>query len=151
MTTEHQREQQERRETLENDRRVREQQHGMTEPKTTFSTFAEAFATEDRQGRFRGQPSQYIVGSEPIVRYPELPETSPFHHDPVGQEPPLNFQETSALEPVGTFPEVQQSLEKLGVAEPPPGPPEGEVRSGNRELDTAVVERSSPLFSENKE
>jgi hypothetical protein len=48
MTTSFQEEQKDRRETLEHDKRLRDQQRG-----ATYSTFAEAFADEERGGRFK--------------------------------------------------------------------------------------------------
>jgi hypothetical protein len=65
MTTEFQREQEERRETLENDCRVREQQRG--------STFMEHTNDLDLGGRFAKQTPQTVVGSKPVTNYPQGP------------------------------------------------------------------------------
>jgi hypothetical protein len=82
MTTdEAQREQQERRETIVNDLKVRG---------TTFHAFAQAEAEEPR-GRFSGVNPPHVVGTALITKYPEQPENSPFHIDPVPSEPPLGY------------------------------------------------------------
>jgi hypothetical protein len=52
----------------------------------------------------RQQPDQ----AEPSLTIPALPPSSPWHHDPVGKEPPLGF----AIDEVG---------EALGGASPKPG------------------------------
>ena len=59
-----QEEEQERREVLENDRRVREQQQG-----TTFHQRAQAEASIET-GRFTAVNAAHVVGSEPAARYP---------------------------------------------------------------------------------
>ena len=84
MTTEFQREQEERRETLLNDKRLREQQ----QRGATYSSFAEAFADEERGGRYGMDKQPIHTAVTPV--YPEQPPTSPFHHDPVPLEPPID-------------------------------------------------------------
>jgi hypothetical protein len=59
-------------------------------------------------GRFARQTSGTVIG-DTSVAYPVLPETSPWHHDPVGQEPPIGI-DVSATEPVGTHAEIEASL-----------------------------------------
>jgi hypothetical protein len=109
MTTTHQDEQRERRETLENDRRVQKAEHDRRNA-STYATFAEAFADEDRQGRFKAVNKTTVVGTDAIAKYPEQPPNSPFHHDRVPDEPPLGFS-VEDHEPVGTAKEIQASLE----------------------------------------
>jgi hypothetical protein len=104
MTTEAQREQRLRHETLENDRRVREQQRG-----STFAEFATAEAAEDR-GRFTSHEKSFVIGSteNPATAYP----AAFLQRDPVPKEEPLNY-DVNAMEPVGTAAEVQASIDKL--------------------------------------
>jgi hypothetical protein len=102
MTTEAQREQEERRATLLNDARLREQQRG-----ATYSSFADAFADEDRGGRFKTINQPIHTAATPV--YPEQPPTSPFHHDPVPDEPPLGFS-VNELQPTGEPHEIAASI-----------------------------------------
>jgi hypothetical protein len=60
-------------------------------PKTTLASFAEAFGDEDRGGRFKPEAPTHVIGSTPFPRYPELPASSPSHHDPVPDEGPLGL------------------------------------------------------------
>jgi hypothetical protein len=82
---------------------------------------AQNFADEERQGRFRDMGDvPHVIGSTPIPQYPELPADSPFHHDPVPQEPPLNY-------PIDAMPEHEPSApalpaEETGGAEAPSDP-----------------------------
>jgi hypothetical protein len=78
--------------------------------KSTYATFAEAFADEDRGGRFKAVNKTTVVGTDAIAQYPEQPPNSPFHHDRVPDEPPLGFS-VEDHEPVGTAKEIQASLE----------------------------------------
>jgi hypothetical protein len=96
--------QDERRDLLQNDRDLL--------PKTTLSTFAEAFADEERGGRFKTEQPTHVIGSTPIPKYPELPASSPSHHDVVPDEPPLGFS-VEQLEPLGTEAEIEASINKL--------------------------------------
>jgi hypothetical protein len=76
-------------------------------PKSTFQSFSEAFADEDRLGRFgTDKPPAIIVGTSPTTNYPGAGLV-----DPVPDEPPLGFVEV--LQPVGTASEVQASIDKL--------------------------------------
>jgi hypothetical protein len=90
MTTEAQREQQERRETLENDRRVREQQQKAA---STYFAFAVAEADEPR-GRFQNSGgTTTVIGSDGLPAYPQLPPSSPWAGpDMVPPEPPLGYR-----------------------------------------------------------
>jgi hypothetical protein len=81
-------------------------------PKTTFQSFSEVFADEDRGGRYKPETSTHVIGSTPIPKYPELPASSPSHHDPVPNEAPLGFS-IDAMEPLGTEAEVQASIDRL--------------------------------------
>ena len=89
---------------------------------STFHQFAQSSSDETAGGRFGKQEGSTptVVGSEPIVRYPELPADSPFHHDPVPDEPPLgiNINEMVPLEPSS----MSHSARAPGGAEAPLGP-----------------------------
>jgi hypothetical protein len=50
----------ERRDVLQNDRDML--------PKTTFASFAAAFADEDRGGRFKTEQPTQVIGSTPIPK-----------------------------------------------------------------------------------
>jgi hypothetical protein len=91
--------QEERRGTLENDRRVREQG-------STFSQFAESEASEPR-GRFTTHSASTVIGStpSPASQYPAAFQ----QHDPVPDEPSLG-QDVNAMEPCGEKFEVERSL-----------------------------------------
>jgi len=56
-------------------------------------------ADDDLGGRYAKVHSTTVVGSSP-VSYPAQPSTSPWHHDPVPDEPPLGYS-VDAVEPVG--------------------------------------------------
>jgi hypothetical protein len=79
-----QEEEQERREVLENDRRVREQQRGGT----TFHQYAESTRNDDLGGRFAALGPSSVIGATPILSYPAA---APHQRDPVGTEPPLGY------------------------------------------------------------
>jgi hypothetical protein len=97
----------ERRDVLQNDRKARD-----TLPKTTFASFSEALKDEDRGGRFKPETATHVIGSTAIPKYPELPASSPSHHDVVPDEPPLGFS-VDEMTPVGSHKEIQASIEKL--------------------------------------
>jgi hypothetical protein len=88
----------ERRETVENDRRVA----------STFHQFAAAEA-EEIGGRFSATAKATVIGStaDTASAYDAAPAWA---NDPSGPEPPLNYQ-IDALEPVGTEAEIQKSLD----------------------------------------
>jgi hypothetical protein len=99
--TKSQNDQAERREVLENDRRVCDG--------VTFHQFATVEATQVL-GRFASISKPTVVGSTPAPTYPAAPNWSP---DPCGVEPALGV-EIDAQEPVGTTAEISASLKKLG-------------------------------------
>jgi hypothetical protein len=79
-----QEEQEERRQVVQNQRRLREQG-------STFSRFAQADA-DQRRGRFDAHEKSTMIGSEPLPRYPQLPASSPWAGpDLVPTEPPLGY------------------------------------------------------------
>jgi hypothetical protein len=102
MTTTYQEEQRERHETLEQDKRLREQQRG-----ATYSSFADAFADEDRGGRFKAVNKTAVVGATPAPAYPAGPA---WCADPTGVEPALGV-DINEMQPTGEVFEVRQSLE----------------------------------------
>jgi hypothetical protein len=91
----------ERKEVLENDRRVRDG--------TTFRQFAESEVAEPR-GRFATTNEATVIGSTPTVNYPAGANWS---SDPVGDEPALGFAIDEQLEPVGTPQEIAASIAAL--------------------------------------
>jgi hypothetical protein len=105
-------EQEERRQVVENDRRVREQG-------TTFSRFAQADADINR-GRFTVHEQSRVIGSEPLARYPQLPGSSPWAGpDLVPTEPPLGV-DINELAPTGELHELKANELKASDLEPTP-------------------------------
>jgi hypothetical protein len=95
------REQEERRQVLENDRLVREER----------SLLAQAQAQIDLEspgGRFKREASVHITGSQRVPIYPRQPGSSPWHHDPVPNEEPLGVSVAEAPI-VGTLSEQDQA------------------------------------------
>jgi hypothetical protein len=80
---------------------------------TTYHQLAAAEFSVDR-GRFTAREKAAVTGAEP-VKYPRLPETSPWHHDPLPAEEPLGL-DVNAMVPTGEPHEVQASIDKLGGA-----------------------------------
>jgi hypothetical protein len=83
-----QEEQIEREAVQENDRRVREQQQT-----STNLDHARAAANDTAGGRYAGVSPTTVVGTEPGVKYPQLPASSPWSgsQPEPGIEPPLGF------------------------------------------------------------
>jgi hypothetical protein len=107
----------------------------MTQPsdnKSTYAGFAQAFADEDRGGRFKAVNQTIHTAATPV--YPVQPPNSPFRRDPAGQEPPLGFS-VDQMDPVGTAAEIEASLERLGEAGLPSGQPDGgDAQRGRTEV-----------------
>jgi hypothetical protein len=57
--------------------------------------FDQHAAREDAGGRFAA--ANTFVAQGEIVRYPRQPANSPWHHDPVGDEPTINFEATTRV------------------------------------------------------
>jgi hypothetical protein len=73
--------QREKRRILAEDRQVR----------STYLQHAESAVDEDRGGRYAATGSSpRVIGASPIS-YPQQPTNSPWHHDPVGDEPSLGY------------------------------------------------------------
>jgi hypothetical protein len=102
MTTEHQHEQQERRETVLNDARLRQQRQG-----STFSQFAQAEADIHR-GRFTGHEKSTVIGSTPLAasQYPAGPIWGTADQAP---EPSLGV-DINEMQPTGEVFEVERSI-----------------------------------------
>ena len=98
MTTSFQEEQADRREYLENEKRLRG---------TTLSQFAQSDAAEDR-GRFTAHEKSTVIGADATPKYPAAFQ----QRDPVPNEEPLGV-DINAIEPTGTPAEVQASIDKL--------------------------------------
>lgn len=86
-----------RRAVTANDRRVAE---GMTYHQLTVGE------ADLVQGRFASVSKTQVTGA--TQQYPQLPETSPWHHDPVPIEPPLGFSVDEQI-PVGEAHEIASS------------------------------------------
>jgi hypothetical protein len=96
-----QEEEQERRETLENDRKVLEaERRRILREGTTFHQFGQSQANDEAGGRFAAVNAATVVGAEPAMKYPQLPSSSPWSgaQPEPGPEPPLGF-ENPAIEP----------------------------------------------------
>jgi hypothetical protein len=100
---ESQREQEERRRTLQNDVRVREQ----------TGTFMSHTHDDIHQGRFAAIGPAVIVGS---TEFPNYPAAAAHQRDPVPDEPPLSPYENDAFEP------STSSAGCIGDADVPPSP-----------------------------
>ena len=93
----------ERREILDNDRKVREQA-------ATMHGFAQSELAQSRGRYGEAEGKQFVVGSTPGPSYPTLPTSSPWHgSDPVGLEPPLG-SDINFVEACGTAVEIEASL-----------------------------------------
>jgi hypothetical protein len=94
--------QKEKKEILENDRKVR----------GTYHSLAEAEANNELGGRFSAAITKTkVIGSSPIS-YPQQPTNSPWRRDPCGVEPPLGFS-VEDQPTTGEAWEVQKSIDDL--------------------------------------
>jgi hypothetical protein len=114
----------ERRRTLENDRRLREQQ------REQGSTFL-AQTHSEMGGRFSSVGAQMVIGAEPTISYPAA---APHQRDPCGIEPPLGYS-VNQLTPHELEPSLTHPLEN---------PPQGSLGDPA----DAPLSASSPLVSE---
>jgi hypothetical protein len=132
-----------RRAVTENDRRVH---------KATYYAHA---ASEAAGGRFARQTQSMTVGSRPLVEYPVLPASSPWHRDPVPAEEPLNV-DLSIAPIVGEVFEVEKSLAESpsgeGIKDPPTSPPDDQpggdgpaLAQGNSSQGSSEAAPPSPL------
>src|SRR5262249_13627556 len=72
----------------------------MAEDRRAKTYFGQAqHADDELGGRYAKVRSTTVVGSSPSS-YPAQPPTSPWHRDPVPDEPPLGYS-VDAVEPVG--------------------------------------------------
>jgi hypothetical protein len=132
MTTEFQREQQDRRQTALIDARVREQQQA-----ATMSGFAQAEANIDR-GRYTEHEKATVIGSTPIPHYPQGPA---WCADPSGVEPPLGV-DINEMQPTGEVFEVERSIAAQDAPTLEPRSPFG--AQGNCGDPTAAPSAKSP-------
>ena len=95
--------QDEKRDTLQNDRRVRD-----------ASAYVDHVHDDNDGGRFKNQTTRITVGSRPLVEYPALPPNSPWARDPVPDEPPIGV-DLSAAPIVGEPHEIATSLGKANL------------------------------------
>jgi hypothetical protein len=72
---------------------------------------------------YNPQPGgRFAIGAQqPVTQVPRQPPHSPWHHDPVGLEPPLGYS-IDQMEPVGTPAEVEASIRQLEAAASTPTP-----------------------------
>jgi len=136
-----QEEERERRETLENDRLVREQQRG-----STFHQHAVSQAADLAGGRFGSLGAPHVVGSQPTPRYPAA---AAHQADPVGPEPPTGYD-------VNAMPGFESSTD-LSAVESSAAPP-AEATGGaaaappaSCSLSSDVERAAPPPFSVNDE
>ena len=106
-----QEEEQERREVLENDRRVREQQ----QQTGTFFSHGVSQALDTAGGRFGATGAPTVTGATPV---PSYPAAGVHHSDPVGTEPPLGFSVDQVEPSMGTT----RPIEDTGGAAAPSCP-----------------------------
>jgi hypothetical protein len=141
MTTSDQEDQAEKHRTLFNDARVRDQlRNGDT------GTFLSHTHIDDAGGRFAAVNAATIVGSEPAVKYPQLPSSSPWHgSDPVPDEPPLGYR-------IDAMPELENPAGVLATDDPANAPSGGslvEQPYGGPVSERAGSSLSSPEESDN--
>ena len=136
-----QEEERERRETLENDRLVREQQRG-----STFHQHAVSQAADLAGGRFGSLGAPHVVGSQPT---PRSPAAAAHQADPVGPEPPTGYD-------VNAMPGFESSTD-LSAVESSAAPP-AEATGGaaaappaSCSLSSDVERAAPPPFSVNDE
>jgi hypothetical protein len=106
----------ERRETLENDRKVREAEHQrLLREGTTFHQHAQAFADEVNQGRFAAIGVPTVTGSTPV---PSYPAAGAHQFDPCGPEPPLGYSvdQVEPIEPSTFVSSVEETCAPAGAA-----------------------------------
>jgi len=112
-----QEEEQERRETLENDRLVLEQRRG-----STLHQHGLAAANDTAGGRFAATGAAHVVGSTPTMQYPAA---AAHQRDPVGVEPPLGIDINAmpeSLDPSAvsmSFPAVEATGAPAAEVAPP--------------------------------
>jgi hypothetical protein len=96
---------------------------------STFSQFAQSQADDETGGRFAARGKPMMVGSEQMVRYPQLPASSPWAGpDPVPVEPPTGYaiDEMVPLEPAslaqapGGSPDAPSSASSMSERGGPP-------------------------------
>jgi hypothetical protein len=105
-----QEEEQERCETLENDKLVREAEHRRIQREgTTMHQHAQSAANDEAGGRFASVNPTTVIGVQPLPTYPQLPANSPWHgSDPVPDEPPLGYR-------IDAVPEQEPSMAVGGL------------------------------------
>jgi hypothetical protein len=114
--TEYQREQQERHEVLRSEQRLREADQ---RTKDRSGTYLSQTHIDDAGGRFKAVNSATVVGAEPLVKYPQLPSSSPWSgaQPEPGIGPPLGY-EINRLTPY----ELEPSMVSVSPVEAQAGP-----------------------------
>jgi hypothetical protein len=128
-----QEEEQERRETLENDRLVLEaERRRILREGTTFHQFGQSQAHDEAGGRYASISPISVVGADPTLKYPAA---AAHQADPVGIEPPLGYSvdQVEPIEPSTVIPVVVEAGAPA-VEAPEPGvqattPPTGAVET----------------------
>jgi hypothetical protein len=145
-----QEEEQERRETLENDRLVREaEQRRILLEGSTMHQHAQSAANDEAGGRFASVNPATVVGAQPLPTYPQLPSSSPWSgtqpEPPI--EPPTGYEVNRLtpyeLEPsMAPSPVVEEGAPVSDVA--PPLAVQARLPAGDVETTSA----RAPPFSE---
>ena len=113
-----QEEEQERRETLENDRKLLEAEHRrILREGTTFHQHAQSAANDEAGGRFAAVNPTTVVGAQSLPKHPTLPSSSPWSgaQPEPGIEPALGY-------PIDAMPESESSTVMSSAVEVPDDP-----------------------------
>jgi hypothetical protein len=111
-------------------------------PRERGSTFME-HTHDESGGRFAKQIPQTVVGSTPSAAalYPAGPTWS---QDVAPIEPPLGTS-VEDHEAVGTYQEIEASIDRLGATDLLPGPPDGgDAQRGCTEVSGSAASQSQP-------
>ena len=124
----------------------------VTHDAATFSRFAISEA-DVIGGRYGAISKTTVTGSSGPVEYPRQPPDSPWATDPVGPEPPINFQEISTPGPVGERFEIELGEVRDGGSSQTPAaaghPLSDEACSGAGQTPPVLVEpASSPQITQ---
>jgi len=66
----------------------------------TYHGHAQAGVDDERQGRFATLDKATVTGQGGGPTYPQMPEGNPWRNEPIGTEPPLNY-DINAQDAVG--------------------------------------------------
>jgi hypothetical protein len=141
-----QEEEQERRETLENDRKLLEaERQRILREGTTFHQFAQSQIDDEAGGRFRAISPKAVIGAAPI---PSYPAASTSWQIQLPDEPPLGFDnpaldETSTVHsPVGATGDPV-AAPPAGIKPAPTGSLVSDERAGSPSINQTTEERDN--------